>query len=216
MMVDMETIEIPGAPTFARTFAIPPISVSLPLEVRTRVSLQLLYALFTLAAGTVGILVVFLLTRLLVSHPCEWVAWFAAVGCLPVSLFIAIWGLGTTWVCLTDAARPDPVLIVRKDGIEDQRAEAMIPWATVTHVRIVYFRGGLNHLHLTLRTPIRARHNPFRAGTTAYPWRRRPDTLRIPIVLLDVKPYTLAQVVSVLVRRHGGEISTVGGPVLQT
>ncbi|MDP4005655.1 hypothetical protein [Methylobacterium sp. NEAU K] len=202
--------------TFARTYAIPPISVGLPLEARTRVSLQLLYALFAFTTGLVGILVVVVAIWLAASYPAEWVTWIVAVAGVPLALAGAISGPAIAWNCLKDAARPDPVLIVRANGIEDRRAQAMIPWATVSEARMVYSYalGGLNHVHLTLRTPVLARHNPFRPGTKGYPWRRRPDEVRVPVVLLDVKAYTLAQVVAALVKRYGGEVTVIGGPML--
>lgn len=215
-MMDTETVSIPALATFARTYAVPPISVGLPLEVRTRVSLQLLYALFAFATGLVGILVLVVAIWLMASHPAEWVTWIIAVGCLPLSLLGAISGLAIAWNCLKDAARSDPVLIVRTNGLEDRRAQAMIPWATVSEARMVYSYalGGLNHIDFTLRTPVLAQHNPFRPGTMGYPWRRRPYVLRVSVILLDVNAYTLTQVVAALVKRHGGQVTVVGGPML--
>lgn len=210
------TISIPKKATFARTYAVPPISVGLPLEVRTRISLQLLHALFAFAAGLVGILVLVVAIWLLASRPAEWITWIIAVGCLPLCVVGAISGPAIAWICLKDAIRSDPVLIVRTNGLEDRRAQAMIPWAAVSEARMAYSysTGGLNHVHLTLRTPVLAQHNPFRPGTMGYPWHRRPDTLRVPVILLDVNAYVLTQVVAALVRRHGGEVTVIGGPML--
>ncbi|WP_048450830.1 hypothetical protein [Methylobacterium tarhaniae] len=213
--MDMETVLIPGVPPFGRSHAISPSNVELPLEVRTNASLQLLYGLFTLSAGVVSFIVVALMLWMLVLHPSEWILWIVMVGLLPAGL-VAISAPATAWICIRDALRTDPVMILRADGIEDRRAGTTIPWVTVSRARIFYCRGQLNQIRLTLRTPIHAPYNPFRFGTMGYPWRRRPNTARIPVVLLDVKPYTLAQVILVLVKRHGGEITVVGGPRLLT
>jgi hypothetical protein len=213
--MNTETVQIPGRPTFGRTYAIPSISVGLPLEVRTSASLQFLYALFSLAAGAVGILVVAVVIWLLVSHPTEGFTWIVA-GCLPFSLIVAVSSPISAWISFKDAMRSDPVLIVRADGIEDRRAATMIPWTMVSQACIVYSLGNLNSVNFTLRTLIRARHNTFRVGAMGYPWYRRPDTLRVLIVLLNVRSYILAQVVATLVKRHGGEITVIGGPMLPT
>lgn len=216
--MDTERDSIPGVATFVRTYAVPPISVGLPLEVRTCVSLQLLYALFAFAAGLVGILGLVVAIWLVASRPAEWVTWIIAVSCLPCSLVGAISGPAIAWICLKDAVRSDPVLIIRANSLEDRRARATIPWATVREARMVYSYalGGLDHVSLTLRTPVFAQHTPFRPGTMGYPWHRRPDALRVPVILLDVKAYTLVQVVAALVRRHGGEVTVIGGPMLST
>jgi transcriptional regulatory protein LevR len=50
---------------------------------------------------------------------------------------------------------------------------------------------------------------PFSTGS-------RPVAEALAVVLLDVKPYTLAQVVAVLVKRHGRETAASGGPMLPT
>ncbi|MGU3454194.1 hypothetical protein [Methylobacterium sp. 391_Methyba4] len=215
-MMDTETVWVPGLATFARTYAVPPISVGLPLEVRTRVGWQLLYAFLAFAAGLVSILVIIVAIWLAASYPAEWVTWVVALSCLPPSFVGGISGPAIAWNCLKDAARSDPVLIVRADGLEDRRARAMIPWAAVSEARMVYSYaiGGLNHVHLTLRMPVPAQHNPFRPGTMGYLSRRRPDALQVPVILLDVKAYTLAQIVAALVKRHGGEVTVVGGPML--
>ncbi len=214
--MDTETVQIPSASNSGRMHAIPPITVGLPLEVHTRASLQLLCAFFNLAGSAASIVVVVLAIWLLVFHQSEWITWIVAVGCMPLCLVVAISGPATAWICLRDALRTGPAMIVRADGIEDLRSAATIPWETVSQARIAYSRGRLNHVHLTLRTPIYARYNPLRFGTIGYPWRRRPDALRVPVVLLDVKPYTLAQVVAALVKRNGGEITASGGPMLPT
>lgn len=215
-MIDTETVRVPGLATFARTYAVPPISVGLPLEVRTRVGLQLLYAFLAFAAGLVSMLVIIVAIWLAALYPTEWVTWVVALSCLPLSFVGGISGPAIAWNCLKDAARSDPVLIIRADGLEDRRAQAMIPWAAVSEARMAYSysTGGLNHVHLTLRTPVLAQHNPFRPGTMGYPWHRRPDTLRVPVILLDVNAYVLTQVVAALVRRHGGEVTVIGGPML--
>ncbi|SEO67479.1 hypothetical protein SAMN04487843_10320 [Methylobacterium sp. ap11] len=213
---DTETVRVPGLPSFGRTYAIPPIPVDLPLDVHTRPVLQYLCGLVMLASGVFGMAMVAIALLLVATHPSEWVPWVVVVGCLPVGLLLGVQGLPQGWICLRDAFRTEPVLIVRSRNIEDRRAGATIPWATVSRVGVVYTPNFLAHLHLTLRAPIRVRHNPFRAGTTINAWHRRPDTLCIPIVMLDRDSYVLAQVVTVLARRHGAEVTARGGPLPRT
>jgi hypothetical protein len=151
---------------------------------------------------------------LLASHPSEKVTWIVALGGFPFGLFLAVVGPAAAWTSVRDAVRTGPVLIIRADGIEDRYAEVMVPWAEVVQARIVYSRGSLNHVRLKLRAPISARQNPFRFRTPNGLWHRRLDVVRIPVVLLDVRPYTLAQVVATLVTTHGGEVTAKGGPML--
>lgn len=155
-------------------------------------------------------IVVAAVISLLGSHSLEKVTWLVAVGGLPCGLFLTAFGSVTAWNCLKDAMRPDPVLIVRENGIEDRCAEAVVPWSAVAQARIVYARASLNHVRLKLRTPIIAQQNQFRFGQ----WHRRPDVFCVPVIMLDVKPYVLAHVVATLVKAHGGEVTAQGGPML--
>lgn len=210
VMLVTEVVHIPGAPMFGLAYTAPSYSVRLPLEVRTSAIRQYLFAIFMLVGGGLGTLVVAVIILLLASHPLANVTWIFVVGAFPFGLFLAVFGLSTAWNCLKDAMRPDPVLIVRENGIEDRCAAAVVPWSAVAQARIVYARGSLNHVRLKLRTPISARQNPFRFGQ----WHSRPDVLCVPLVLLDLKPHALAQVVAILVKAYGGEVTARGGPML--
>jgi hypothetical protein len=216
VMVNTEVVQIPGTPTFGQAYATHPSSVSLPLEVRTSAIRQYLFALFMLVGGGMGTFVVAAAIWLLASHPSEKVTWIVALGGFPFGLFLAVIGPAAAWTSVRDAVRTGPVLIIRADGIEDRYVEVVVPWAEVVQARIAYSRGSLNHVRLKLRTPISVRQNPFRFGTPMGLWHRPLDVLRIPVVLLDVGPYTLAQVVATLVKAHGGEITAEGGPMLPT
>ena len=199
-----------GASTFGQVNVTPLCSARLPLEIHTRAIRQYLFAIFMLAGVACGMIVVAATIFLLISHPLEKVTWLVAVSGLPCGLFLTAFGSATAWNCLKDAMRPDPVLIVRENGIEDRCAEVVVPWSEVAQARIVYARGTLNHVRLDLRTPISARQNPFRLGQ----WHTRPDVFCVPVVLLDLEPHALAKVVAALVKAHGGKVTARGGPML--
>lgn len=196
VMVNTEAVQIPGAPTFGQAYPTHPYSVSLPLEVRTNAIRQYLFALFMLIGGRDGHL----------RGRCgDLVARIASIGEGHLDRRfrrLLLWPLPRSRRSRHRLGFPEgrcanwPGTYHSLGRIEDRYAEVTVPWAKVVQGRIAYSRGSLNHVRLKLRTPISARQNPFRFGTPYGRWHRQLDVLRIPVVLLDVSPYTLAQVVA--------------------
>ena len=192
----------------ARGSAVPPVRLLLPVNAgprRGRLALAAVHMglLGALGLSFLGISVAFLSTG---------ITWSVAVlGAMLLGwLMLVPMGLlctGAAITCLRDLVRTSPILTLSREGICDRRLLVQsVPWPEVARATVTYTRGSIGGVHLQLRHPVAASQNPFRMGTLGFYWRRRPDELHVPVLMLDVSPYALANGITRLVQRHGGEI----------
>lgn len=204
-------MEVPGEVTLLRTVNIPPERVVLPLEAGPHIPGLLL------VAGVFGVLGVPLLLgglAALLGLVASGNLKSAMVGMLaggllglPGTLFT-----GIALVSVSDLLRGSPLLVLDADGFRDIRLRHAIAWSDVRRARIVVLHNfGLSGVELRLRHPIGARHNGFRLGAILDFFRRQPDRVYVPVLLLNVKRHTITQAITTLVQRHGGEIVSPDG-----
>ena len=201
----MVTVRIPDEPGLFKTTNLPSRTVRLPLTVGAR-----LQPLVLVLSGSLGTFLPLAAAMLFLAAPPR--GGVGTVAAMAVGLFSAAAGLCLAGVALTsivDDSRQYPLLALDESGLLDWRSVSKsIAWSDIEHARITYIKGGPGGVHLKLRQPVAARHNPFRFGTLGFVWRRRPDELHVPVVGLDFEPRLLAYTITAMVERNGGTAET--------
>ena len=179
-------IEIPGEPDLFKTVNLPSEFVPLPLQVGARGQpMAILIGLF-------GALLLFGAVAALLGARNTVQSYQGITGSLALGLFLGAAGVcavAAAATAMADLGRRFPLLILDADGILDKRSvQAAIAWSDIAHAKIAYTKGGVGGVRLKLRRNIKAHHNPFRLGTLAFSWWRRPDELHVPVMGLDAKP----------------------------
>src|SRR5262245_30731384 len=200
-----DIVEFPGQPTMRAGSAVPPVRLVLPVNAGPRRGLLAVAAVLCGLVGVAGLS----FSGLVLKTSGTIAAWQTVV-------FVVLWPIvavpsagyiGGAIVCLRDLARKSPVLTLSREGLYDRRLlDQILPWSDVARATHTYTGRGIAGVHLKLRHAVAARQNPFRLGTLFFYWRRRPDEVHVPLIMLDVKPYALAHGIARLVQQHGGEI----------
>lgn len=177
-----------------------PERVALPLVARAKIGLSgwafLWVGLLSLAC--VPLLVIALLTGIANSV-------YLVAGL--TSMLLLLPSLPMFATLLADRFGRDRKLIIRMDGLIDQRASApLVPWQDIDHAKLSFDRTGIAAVTLRLRRPIAARHNPFRIGTFLHKWSRAPAELHVPLAFMSVNRRRLGIVIMMLVKNNGGTV----------
>jgi hypothetical protein len=199
-----EFVDIPREPTLSQPLDTPPLRIWLPAELSSRAGPWLsgaaIFATVLLGGSLAALSSMAVHAVTLRSAGDVFVA-----SLLLLTAAFSVFFLLTVITGFVDLVRGSRLLVLGGASFLDRRqCRQPILWSDVSHARVTYTRWGFAGVHLKLRRPIEACHNPFRIGTTFALWRRHPDELHVSIIFLNWSGHDIAHTILALVKLHGG------------
>jgi hypothetical protein len=208
-----DSVVIPGGPKLSNPVP-PPITVTLPIVARPHDIKNFWFGLLCLVAGLMflpagALCGLTLFSGAFVGGDLPLWKSLLLVVILPFgAVYMTGYGvgfIGAAFTCFWDAARGDPVLEIRADGLRDRRSGLSVPWSSV---RSAGFLNSRLSIDLQLRNPVPNWQNPFRIGVVFHRYRPIPDHVIVSIASLDVSAHIVAYTILTLTRQNGGEVIT--------
>lgn len=131
----------------------------------------------------------------------------------PTSLVGAIQSFVSGFVCLSDARRRSPVLIIDADGLTDHRSGARIAWSDIVHIEAATTNLGVLGLALKLKAPPDRRASRFRVGALGFYFDRADRPIyRLALAMLQPTSSVLIPLIEQRVRAAGARIDRQTAP----
>ncbi|WP_158806842.1 hypothetical protein [Beijerinckia sp. L45] len=180
--------------------------VSLPMVARPSwrmVVVAVLAAAIAVAALCVGI--AFILSAL--RHGDNPVTILVGLVCVMTMIMPA--GVALT-LCFD--LRRGSCLTIDGTGLHDTRLSEALPWTAVAEAEILTTGAGPCAVRLILREEGASRFNPCRPGGWSAAWRERRRERIVALLLLERRPYVLAQTIVALAARAGVHVGPSVAP----